>query len=198
MEIDKMSGKKQQEHWMQSKWRPAMGWVYMVTCTCDFILFPVAWSMLQAFLGTGVTQWNPITLQGAGLYHLAMGAVLGVAAWSRGQEKMAGSSGPGGGIGSGFGSNSNGPGGGFGGSNNFGGNNNNFGGGTSGWSGSNNSNFGQTGSQPQQGFRAAASSYNPVTIPPPDVRPGVRLSNSPTARAVLPDDPDDDADAKIR
>jgi len=35
-------------------------------------------------------QWVPITLQGGGLFHVAMGAVLGVAAWSRGQEKLAG------------------------------------------------------------------------------------------------------------
>jgi hypothetical protein len=27
-------------------------------------------------------------LQGAGLYHLAMGAILGITAWSRGQERI--------------------------------------------------------------------------------------------------------------
>lgn len=87
----KMSeSEKKKEDWMNAKWRPAMGWIYMVTCSCDFILFPVLWSILQATTGSNITQWNPITLQGAGLYHLAMGAVLGVAAWSRGQEKMAG------------------------------------------------------------------------------------------------------------
>lgn len=77
--------------WAHTKWRPMMGWCYMVTCITDFIIFPVLWSILQAYNGGQVTsQWNPITLQGAGLYHLAMGAVLGVAAWSRGQEKLAG------------------------------------------------------------------------------------------------------------
>ena len=81
---------KKEESWITSKWRPAMGWLYMGTCACDFVIFPVLWSVLQALQGGQVTsQWNPITLQGAGLYHLAMGAVLGVAAWSRGQEKMA-------------------------------------------------------------------------------------------------------------
>jgi hypothetical protein len=60
-------------------------------CTCDFVLFPVLWSLLQALDKGSVTlQWQPITLQGAGLFHMAMGAVLGVAAWSRGQEKIAG------------------------------------------------------------------------------------------------------------
>jgi len=82
--------KTKRENWINSKWRPAMGWVYMITCTCDFILFPVIWTMLQSATGINITQWNPITLQGAGLYHVAMGAVLGVTAWSRGQEKMNG------------------------------------------------------------------------------------------------------------
>jgi hypothetical protein len=83
------------EHWMKSFWRPAMGWLYMLTCFCDFVAFPVLWGILQAFMhmhdsGTiQLTQWNPITLQGAGLYHLAMGAILGIAAYGRSKEKVA-------------------------------------------------------------------------------------------------------------
>jgi hypothetical protein len=34
------------------------------------------------------TQWSPITLQGAGLFHMAMGAILGIAAYGRTQEKL--------------------------------------------------------------------------------------------------------------
>jgi hypothetical protein len=52
------------------------------------------WAIIQVAAKQTVTQWNPLTLQGAGLYHVAMGAILGVAAWSRGQEKMAGMSMP--------------------------------------------------------------------------------------------------------
>jgi len=81
---------KKDEDWMQKKWRPAMGWMYMLVCFCDMVLFPVAWSILQAVLHQPVTQWNPLTLQGAGLFHLAMGAVLGIAAWGRTQEKVNG------------------------------------------------------------------------------------------------------------
>lgn len=80
-----------QEDWMVKKWRPAMGWTYMVICILDMAVFPVLWSVLQAISSGQVNnQWQPLTLQGAGLFHLAMGAVLGIAAWSRGQEKMAG------------------------------------------------------------------------------------------------------------
>jgi hypothetical protein len=82
---------KYHEDWMNRKWRPAMGWMYMIVCIFDFIIFPVLWSLLQAAQGGSVTtQWNPITLIGGGLFHLAMGAVLGIAAWSRGQEKLQG------------------------------------------------------------------------------------------------------------
>jgi hypothetical protein len=37
-----------------------------------------------------MAQWQPLTLQGAGLFHIAMGAVLGLAAMGRTQEKIAG------------------------------------------------------------------------------------------------------------
>lgn len=79
------------EDWMNSKWRPMMGWCYFLINIADFIVFPILWSIIQ-MLGEGKieSQWNPLTLQGAGLLHIAFGAILGVTAWSRGQEKLAG------------------------------------------------------------------------------------------------------------
>lgn len=83
-----------QEMWLNSKWRPAMGWMYMVVCVFDFILFPVMFTAVQFWetqaANDAFRQWQPLTLTGAGLFHMAMGAVLGITAWSRGQEKMAG------------------------------------------------------------------------------------------------------------
>ena len=82
---------KKKEDWMNSKWRPMMGWMYMSVCVFDFVLAPVLWSMLQAVFHGGINvQWQPLTLQGAGLFHIAMGAVLGIAAMGRTQEKLAG------------------------------------------------------------------------------------------------------------
>ena len=76
---------------MNTKWRPMMGWMYMVVCICDFVLFPVLWSLVQAVHGGQVaTQWSPITLNGAGLFHMAMGAILGIAVYGRTQEKLNG------------------------------------------------------------------------------------------------------------
>jgi hypothetical protein len=79
--------------WINKKWRPVMGWIYMLTCTMDFVIFPILWSLLQAMSKGSVTmQWQPLTLQGAGLYHIAMGAVLGIAAYGRTKEKIEGKS----------------------------------------------------------------------------------------------------------
>ena len=90
-EYEKMSeSDKKKEDWMNAKWRPMMGWIYMITCVTDFILFPILWAMLQAALKQPVTAWQPITLQGAGLFHLSMGAIIGIAAFGRTQEKLAG------------------------------------------------------------------------------------------------------------
>lgn len=79
-----------QESWINNRWRPMMGWLYMVTCTFDFVIFPILWSALAAAQQHPITQWQPLTLQGAGLYHVAMGAVLGLTAFGRTQEKIAG------------------------------------------------------------------------------------------------------------
>jgi hypothetical protein len=86
----KSDSEKKKEDWMNSKWRPMMGWMYMLVCMFDMIVFPVLWSLLQTMTQTPITQWNPLTLQGAGLFHIAMGAVLGIAAFGRTQEKLNG------------------------------------------------------------------------------------------------------------
>jgi hypothetical protein len=78
-----------QEDWINRKWRPTMAWVYMAINICDFILFPVLFSVLQSREGGSLTQqWQPITLHAGGLIHLAFGAILGISAWGRSKEKL--------------------------------------------------------------------------------------------------------------
>lgn len=96
------TSEQKKEDWMNNKWRPMMGWMYMLVCTMDFVMFPILWSIVQVIGGGRVeTQWSPITLQGAGLFHMAMGAILGIAAFGRTQEKLAGANN--GGLSTGFG-----------------------------------------------------------------------------------------------
>lgn len=82
---------EKKEDWMNSKWRPLMGYTYMAICIADFIVFPLLWSIVQAIDkdGTVTSQWMPMTLQGAGLLHLSFATVLGVSAYGRTQEKLA-------------------------------------------------------------------------------------------------------------
>ncbi len=75
------------ELWFNSRWRPAMAWQYLVVCVFDFIVAPILMGLYSAMTGE-FHQWEPLTLKGGGLYHLSMGAVVGVAVWSRGREKM--------------------------------------------------------------------------------------------------------------
>ena len=94
------------ETWLNRTWRPMAAIVYLVICLFDFIIAP-------AFLGirSGTAQqladsvkgldpsiaialiqhrvpWQPLTLQGSGLFHVAFGAILGVAAWTRGSAQI--------------------------------------------------------------------------------------------------------------
>jgi len=91
---EKSDSAKKQEDWMNSKWRPAMGWMYMMVCVFDFIVFPVMYTIVQFWeteaANDAFRQWQPLTLAGAGLFHMAMGAVLGLSAWGRTQEKLNG------------------------------------------------------------------------------------------------------------
>lgn len=83
---------KGNEHWAKSFWRPAMGWLYMLICFMDFVGFPVLTIFLPIIfkpfgLTMPYTAWQSLTLANGGLIHIAFGAILGVAAFSRGQDK---------------------------------------------------------------------------------------------------------------
>jgi hypothetical protein len=93
-EIAENQMQKQEEHWMKSMWRPAMGWLYMVICFMDFVAFPaIAMFMPLILKGANIQMqyvaWQSLTLSNGGLIHMAFGAILGVAAYGRTQEKVA-------------------------------------------------------------------------------------------------------------
>ena len=71
-----------EESWIKQYWRPAIAWQYFAVCIFDFIIFPLLYTK---FLGMA---WNPLTLKEGGFYHMAMAAIIGVAAYTRGQEKI--------------------------------------------------------------------------------------------------------------
>jgi hypothetical protein len=81
--------KNGKEEWLQSHWRPMMAVVYMIIILFDFMVAPIFWSLIQVWgSGSVALQWSPLTLIAGGIFHAAMGAVLGISAFTRGQEKV--------------------------------------------------------------------------------------------------------------
>lgn len=65
-----------------------MAYQYLIVCLFDFIIAPTLTFTLSKHFGIAYKAWEPLTLKEGGYYHMAMGAVLGVAAWTRGLEKI--------------------------------------------------------------------------------------------------------------
>lgn len=101
------------EQWWKEAWRPAAAAVYLIICLLDFGIMPLIYEWMNASLSNNTLVelalrfvdsaaqiealhtlkqsrvWVPLTLQGNGMFHIAFGAILGVAAFTRGQEKVA-------------------------------------------------------------------------------------------------------------
>jgi hypothetical protein len=94
------------ETWLNRTWRPAAAVVYLLICLFDFIVAPAFMGFKSATIAqmaasvkgldptiataliNARTPWEPLTLQGSGLFHVAFGAILGVAAWTRGAAQI--------------------------------------------------------------------------------------------------------------
>jgi len=93
---------------LRSLWRPIAALTYLSICVFDFIIAPYfvqaqphdLAEIFKYVLQMSVEQqsealnimmnkgnWQSLTLQGGGLFHIAFGAILGAAAWTRGMEK---------------------------------------------------------------------------------------------------------------
>jgi hypothetical protein len=61
---------------------------YLIVCLFDFILFPILLGIYSVYTHSSYQPWIPLTLQGGGLYHLAMGAIVGVTSWAKTAERI--------------------------------------------------------------------------------------------------------------
>jgi len=86
--VQEPAEKKEEEHWMKAYWRPAMGWLYMIMCFCDFVAFPIISIFIPIITKMPYVAWQSLTLSNGGLIHLSFGAILGVTAYGRTQEKV--------------------------------------------------------------------------------------------------------------
>ena len=87
--VEEEAPKKEEEHWAKAYWRPAMGWLYMLICLMDFVVFPAISMFIPIITKLPYVAWASLSLSNGGLIHMAFGAILGVAAYGRTQEKVA-------------------------------------------------------------------------------------------------------------
>lgn len=100
----------QEEKWIVKYWRPCAAWTYLAICVFDFVLMPIYTARTNLKLEqviqvtrdlreedrlTAITtllkknNWEPLTVAESGMLHLSFGAILGVAAWTRGRVQEA-------------------------------------------------------------------------------------------------------------
>jgi hypothetical protein len=100
----------QEEKWIVKYWRPCAAWIYLSICVFDFVLMPIytARTNLKLEQVIQVTKelreedrlaaittllkknnWEPLTVAESGMLHLSFGAILGVAAYTRGRVQEA-------------------------------------------------------------------------------------------------------------
>jgi len=104
------------ESGFKKNWRPGLAWIYVLICLFDFVLAPIMMTVyyetsrpetmkVKDYLNAGFSttetieiiktqpsenyqQWQPLTLQAGGFFHIAMGGILGIGSYTRGKEKQ--------------------------------------------------------------------------------------------------------------
>lgn len=70
-------------------WRNAMAYTYIIINVCDFLIFPILWSLGNSLLNGKVgVEWHPLTLESGGLFHIAFGSVLGISTFQDRVQKV--------------------------------------------------------------------------------------------------------------
>lgn len=76
--------------WFHTKWRPMMGWTWIVCIWFDLIIAPFLWYSLQHYWipGTPPLKWESFTMANGGLFHMVMAGACGVTSYGRTLEKL--------------------------------------------------------------------------------------------------------------
>ena len=85
----KIDAKLWTEPWFLAYWRPAAAWTYLVVTMFDFVLAPIFLGWYSIYTHSTLVMWDPLTIRGGGMFHLAFGAVLGIYTYGRTREKLA-------------------------------------------------------------------------------------------------------------
>jgi len=99
--------KEKDDAWLGIYWKSAAAVIYLLICLFDFVVVPTYLGLFteplsqlilaikdlpadaqSIVLTMKLGTWEPLTLKGGGLFHVAFGAILGATVWSRGQERI--------------------------------------------------------------------------------------------------------------
>lgn len=97
--------------WLAENWRSMAFVTYFLICLGDFLILPMIYAAMGSMDIVTLVQlsmqykdptvqaeflklyaakiWVPLTVQGAGSFHIAFGTILGAGAWTRGQAEVA-------------------------------------------------------------------------------------------------------------
>lgn len=78
------------QDWFVKYWRPLAAYVYLLICLFDFMFAPIFLGFFSWMTKAAYIPWVPLTIQGGSIFHLSFGAIIGVYAWGRSQEKLKG------------------------------------------------------------------------------------------------------------
>ena len=79
---------KSVDDYLKDLWRPLIAWVYAIIVLFDFMIAPIMLGVYCAAFRQPYIEWHSLTIQGGGMFHIAMGAVIGVSSYSHSQEKI--------------------------------------------------------------------------------------------------------------
>ena len=79
---------KSVDDYLKDLWRPLIAWVYAIIVLFDFMIAPIMLGVYCAAFRQPYIEWHSLTIQGGGMFHIAMGAVIGVSSYGHSQEKI--------------------------------------------------------------------------------------------------------------
>jgi predicted PurR-regulated permease PerM len=70
------------------KWHLFAAWLYLIIVAFDFLLAPIGNAIILAYYHYPEVQWQSITLQGGGLFHVSMMAIIGISTYGHSQQML--------------------------------------------------------------------------------------------------------------
>jgi hypothetical protein len=85
--VDPLQTDLLKQGWFEN-WRLYAAWLYIIIVLFDFLLAPIGHLIILSYFHMPYAQWQPITIQGGGIFHISMLSIIGVATFTHGQQQL--------------------------------------------------------------------------------------------------------------